>query len=61
LQQRLLLALRKEKRAFKLQELAAEVQEDQNYIAEALWGLISDGKIDFSHKNREALYAVSRQ
>jgi len=59
LQQRLLLALRKEKRAFKLHELAAEVQEDQNNIAEALWGLIAEGKIDFSHKNREAMYTVS--
>jgi heterodisulfide reductase subunit A-like polyferredoxin/coenzyme F420-reducing hydrogenase delta subunit len=59
LQQRLLHLLREGGRPFKLQELAAEVHEDEVQVVEVLWDMVTTGRVEFRHKESETLYALN--
>lgn len=56
--QQLLQLLRREKRPLKLRELAAEVCKSEAAVAEGLMDLVSDGIVNLSHKDREAIFRV---
>ena len=59
LQQRLLQVFKTEKKALNLHQLSNLVHEDEQQIVECLWDMVSTGVIDFSHKDREAFYALN--
>ena len=59
LQQRLLQVFKTEKKALNLNQLSNLVHEDEQQIVECLWDMVSTGVIDFSHKDREAFYALN--
>ena len=58
LQQRLIQIMKEGKRPFKLGELAGILNEDQQQLVNCLWDMVNSGTIDFSHVNREAVYAL---
>jgi heterodisulfide reductase subunit A2 len=60
LQQRLLLLMQSAKGPFNLDQLTGKLQEDPNQIATCLWEMVRNGLINFSHKNREAMYMLSK-
>jgi len=57
LQQRLLRLLEGEKQPLRLQEMADSLKENDVQVADCLWSLIADGKINFSHQKNEAFYS----
>jgi len=57
LQQRLLRVLEGEQKPLRLRELAVSLKEDEFQVADCLWGLVTDGTINLSHQNKEALYS----
>lgn len=59
LQQRLLQVLRQAKGPFNLDELTVRVRENQDQVASCLWDMVQSGIVDFSHKNHQAVYALS--
>lgn len=60
LQQRLLLLMQSAKGPFNLDQLTGKLQEDPNQVATCLWEMVRNGLINFSHKNREAIYMLSK-
>lgn len=59
LQHRLIQIMKKDQRPFKLGELAGILNEDQQQLVNCLWEMVNSGTIDFSHVNREAVYALN--
>jgi heterodisulfide reductase subunit A-like polyferredoxin/coenzyme F420-reducing hydrogenase delta subunit len=59
LQQRLIQVMKEAQRPFKLAELAGILKEDQQQLVNCLWDMVNSGTIDFSHVNREAVYALN--
>jgi heterodisulfide reductase subunit A2 len=59
LQQRVLLVMKSAKGPFNLNDLTGRLQEDPNQVATCLWEMVQNGLIDFSHKNREAVYSLN--
>lgn len=59
LQQRVLLLMQSAKGPFKLDDLTGRLYADPNQVATCLWGMVQSGLIDFSHRNREAVYSLS--
>ncbi|KJS32877.1 MAG: hypothetical protein VR64_04925 [Desulfatitalea sp. BRH_c12] len=59
LQQRLLQVFRAAKGPFNLDELTGRLHEDPNQVATCLWEMVQNGQIGFTHKNHEAVYALS--
>ena len=57
LQQRLLCLLEGKKQPLRLQEMADSLKENEVQVADGLWNLVTDGKINFSHQNKEAFYS----
>ena len=59
LQQRLILTMRSSKGPFNLGDLTGKLHEDPKQVATCLWDMVQSGLIQFSHKNREAVYSLS--
>jgi hypothetical protein len=57
LQQRLLRLLEDNMQPLRLQEMANSLREKEEQVADGLWNLVTDGKINLSHQNREAFYS----
>ena len=57
LQQRLLRLLQDQNQPQRLQDLAISLNEDEIQVADCLWNLVTDGTINLSHENTEALYS----
>lgn len=59
LQQRVLLLMQAAKGPFNLDQLTGRLHADPNQVASCLWDMVQSGLIDFSHRNREAVYCLN--
>ncbi len=59
MQQRLIDVMQNERRPLRINELATALHEDERRVASCLMGMVSDGMLHFSHKEREAYYALN--
>ena len=59
LQQRLIQVMKESQRPFKLKELTGILGEDHQQLATCLREMANNGVIDYTHVNREAVYALT--
>lgn len=58
LQQRLTQLLQNQDKAFRLDEIAAQLNEDEQQIADCLWEMIYSGQIEYVYKNHIPIYSL---